>query len=445
MSRHASNFGWRTHRVCWRCLPEGRTHGKLRHVCATQATNRLRNSQGPYPALYPGSAPDMPSRVRWAQRTRAIVPRTVFDEVLVVPNRGIPHEQSRTNHLQSTGLLYNSAGRRVTQNASRTSTSPRLPSSRFSHRGIVSSVRKPKALKKGSTIGIVAPASNVDPEAFSKGVSSLEAAGYQVRYSDAVFARACYFAGPHQQRARDLMNLFQDPAVNAIICARGGYGCHHLLPYLNASLFQANPKVLVGYSDATVLLQYLENQCNLIAFHGPMVAREFALGEPYYNSQNFTECVSRLHAGQRITAPGLETLQGGTAQGRLTGGCLSLLTATLGTKYEIQTQDRILFFEDVNAKPYQVDRMLMHLKLAGKLDAVRGIIFGEMLNCTQSPDQDYQLQQIVFGILEEFRLPILYGLPSGHTSTGSLTLPFGVDVLLNADGQYLELLEPAVE
>ena len=143
-------------------------------------------------------------------------------------------------------------------------------------------------------------------------------------------------------------------------------------------------------------------------------------------------------------ASGLESLRGGSAKGRLTGGCLSLLTATMGTRYEVQTENRILFLEDINTKPYQVDRMLMHLKLAGKLESVSGIVFGEMLNCSQSPDQGYRLQEILLEILSEYRFPILYGLPSGHTTTGALTLPFGVQVTLNADEQYLELLEAAV-
>lgn len=304
---------------------------------------------------------------------------------------------------------------------------------------------KPKALEPGNTIGIVAPASTVDPEAFVKGVAELQSSGYKVRYSDSIFARERYFAGPHEARANELMQFFRDSAIDGILCARGGYGCQHLLSYLDAATIQNNPKVFVGYSDITVLLQYLENQCAMVCFHGPMVAREFALGEPFYNRQNFVQCTTSLQPGLRLTASGLETLQPGTARGRLTGGCLSLLTATLGTDYEFQTDNKILFLEDVNAKPYQIDRMLMHLKLAGKLNGVRGVVFGEMLACVQSPDQSYRLQEVLVSILTEYRFPILYGLPSGHTTTGALTLPFGIEVILNADAQYLELLEGAVQ
>jgi len=306
-------------------------------------------------------------------------------------------------------------------------------------------MRRPKALREGNTIGIIAPASNVDREAFLRGVAALEQLNYRVRYSDQVFLQQHYFAGAHELRAAELMQMFADPQIDAIFCARGGYGCHHLLQRLDPDVLQANPKIFLGHSDVTVLLQYLENQCQMVSFHGPMVAREFALGEPYYNRQNFLGCVADVAGGQQVTASALETLRAGSAHGRLTGGCLSLLTATLGTPWEIQTDGKILFLEDVNAKPYQVDRMLMHLKLAGKLDKVRGIVFGVMLNCKQSDTQGYSLQEIVLKTLEEYSFPILYGLPSGHTESGSLTLPFGVDATLNADDRYLELKEAAVE
>jgi muramoyltetrapeptide carboxypeptidase len=306
-------------------------------------------------------------------------------------------------------------------------------------------MQKPKALKEGSTIGIVAPASNVDREALLRGVAALEQSGYRVRYSDQVFLQKHYFAGAHSQRAAELTRMFCDSSIDAIFCARGGYGCHHLLQRLNPELLRANPKVFLGHSDVTVLLQFLENQCQMVSFHGPMVAREFALGEPYYDRHNFLSCVAQPGGGQRITSHGLEILRSGSARGPLTGGCLSLLTATLGTSWEIQTEGKILFLEDINAKPYQIDRMLMHLKLAGKLDKVRGVAFGIMLNCKQSDTQGYRLEEIVLKTLEEYSFPILFGLPSGHTESGSLTLPFGVDAILNADDRYLELVEGAVE
>jgi muramoyltetrapeptide carboxypeptidase len=306
-------------------------------------------------------------------------------------------------------------------------------------------MQKVKALRTGDTIGIVAPASDVNKDALLKGVAELERLGFRVRYSDSIFTRYYYFAGPHMDRAQELLRMFENPEIDAIFCARGGYGCHHLLPFLSPEPIKSRPKIFVGYSDITVLLQFLENLCEIACFHGPMVAREFALGEPFYDKENLLRCLTKPQAGQQIRGPHLESLRGGTSRGTLTGGCLSLLTATLGTPYEVQTEGKILFLEDVNAKPFQVDRMLTHLKLAGKLDRVQGIVFGEMLNCVQGSPQDYCLKEIVFNILKDFRFPVLYGLPSGHTTTGALTLPLGVQALLNSDEKYIQLEEAAVE
>ncbi len=239
------------------------------------------------------------------------------------------------------------------------------------------------------------------------------------------------------------MNLFTDPKVKAIFCARGGYGCQYLLDLLDSETVQAHPKIFLGYSDVTVLLQFLENQCSLVCFHGPMAAKEFAQGEPYYVRESLLDCLTRTRPGQRLHCPRSETLRPGSARGRLTGGCLSLLTASVGTPFELQPQGKILFLEDINAKPYQVDGMLMQLKLAGKLEGVRAFVFGEMLRCGEAR-QAFTLQEIIFNVLKEFKVPIWYGVPSGHTSTGGVTLPFGVDVRLDADEKWLEVAEAAV-
>jgi muramoyltetrapeptide carboxypeptidase len=306
-------------------------------------------------------------------------------------------------------------------------------------------MQKVNALKPGGTVGVIAPAGSVKQESLLKGSAELQRLGFQVVCSDSALSQHYFFAGSHEERAGEFTRMFEDPRIDAIFCARGGYGCHHVVTRLDPKRIKANPKIFIGYSDITVLLQFLENACQMTCFHGPMVAREFALGEPFYARESLLECLTRISPGQRVTSSELETLQPGIARGRLTGGCLSLLTATLGTPYEIQTAGKILFLEDVNAKPYQVDRMLMHLKLADKLENVQGIVFGEMLHCVPSPGQEYGLQEIIFDVLREFGFPILYGLPSGHTSTGALTLPFGVPVLLNANDKYLQLEEAAVQ
>lgn len=305
-------------------------------------------------------------------------------------------------------------------------------------------MQKAKALKPGSTIGVIAPASDVNEESLFRGVYELRQRGFQVVVSENITARHYYFAGTHEQRAVELQRMFQDPGVDAIFCARGGYGCIHLLQYLNAEEIRRFPKIFMGYSDVTVLLQFLQQQCQMVCFHGPMVAREMGLGEPYYDFQNLLACLTSTTAGLQIRSLRVEALQKGIGHGVLTGGCLSLLTALLGTPYEVQTDDCILFIEDVNAKPYQVDRMLMQLKLAGKFEGVQGVIFGEMLDCRQGAEQDYRLQDIVASILGGFEFPILYGLPSGHTSGGSLTLPFGVSVQVNAEEKLIRVEEGTV-
>ena len=304
-------------------------------------------------------------------------------------------------------------------------------------------MQRAKALQPGDTVGIAAPAGCVQRPDLLSGISEIRRLGYRVHYNDSLFSRHQYFAGSHRQRAESLMNLFTDPGVKAIFCARGGYGCQHLLDLLDPETLQAHPKIFLGYSDVTVLLQFLENQCGLVCFHGPMVAKEFAQGEPYYVRKNLLHCLTETWPGRRLHSPGSLTLQSGTARGRLTGGCLSLLVASLGTPFELQSQDRILFLEDINAKPYQVDRMLMQLKLAGKLQGVRAFIFGEMLDCSQA-GQAPAIPEIALSLLKEFQVPIWYGLPSGHTSTGNLTLPFGVEVRLDAGQRWLQFEEAAV-
>jgi muramoyltetrapeptide carboxypeptidase len=303
---------------------------------------------------------------------------------------------------------------------------------------------KPKALQPGSTLGVLAPASPVQREPFLLGVKELEGLGYHVKYSEQVFERRFYFAGTHAARAHELLEMFRDPEIDAIICARGGYGCHHLLPFLERELIRACPKIFTGYSDITVLLNFLETQCQLVCFHAPMVAFEFSKGVPAYDQSGWLECLTRISSGQTICSSRTECLREGQAEGILTGGCLSLVSALLGTPYELRTENCLLFLEDIDAKPYQVDRMIMQLKLAGRLERVKGIIFGEMLGCLPGEDQGYRLQDILMDLLQEYAFPVLYGLPSGHTSTGMVTLPMGIRARLDSSAGTLEFLEAAV-
>lgn len=305
---------------------------------------------------------------------------------------------------------------------------------------------KPPALKKGDAVAIVAPASYFPREDFELGCDALRQMGYNPVYSDSIFDRDLYFAGSVERRARELEEMFVRPDVKAILSARGGYGASYLLPSLDLNKIAGHPKIFVGYSDLTSLMTYLCDAVGIVTFHGPMVAKDFAKpgGVDAASWQAALGGTDRwpLDFG---AGSGVQSLVQGSAEGVLYGGCLSMLVASLGTPYELRTDGTLLFLEDVAAKPYQIDRMLMHLKLAGKLDGVRGIIFGEMVGCTQSPTQGYTLEEVVLRVVGNLGVPVAYGVRSGHVSKGNITLPIGVSALLNVGGSgvALEILEPA--
>jgi len=306
---------------------------------------------------------------------------------------------------------------------------------------------KPPALKPGDTIGIVAPASIVKRGDLEAGCEGLRRAGYRPFCLESILDRDLYFAGSAQRRALELEEMFARDDVRAIVCARGGYGANYLLEELDLEKIKAHPKIFVGYSDVTTLLTYFSDTAGLVTFHGPMVAKDWA----HEDGVDLASWLAAL-AGTVAWEPNLGADSGakglveGVAEGILYGGCLSILVASLGTPYEIRTDGTILSLEDVAAKPYQIDRMLMQLKLAGKLDAVRGIIFGEMRDCVQSTNQGYALEEVVLRIVGELGVPVAYGVRSGHVTAGNITLPIGVRAGLNVRGGTVNLkfLEAAV-
>ena len=306
---------------------------------------------------------------------------------------------------------------------------------------------KPPALRPGDTIGIVAPASNLKRSELEAGCEALRIAGYKPFYFDSILERDLYFAGSLERRIRELAEMFARPDVRAILCARGGYGANYLLEALDLDAIRSNPKIFIGYSDITTLLTFFVDAGGLITFHGPMAAKDWARagGVDAASWQaalgGATEWELKLGADS-----GVSGLVEGATEGILYGGCLSILVASLGTPYEIKTDGTILFLEDLAAKPYQVDRMLMQLKLAGKLDGVRGIVFGEMMDCVQNANQGYTLQEVVMRIVSGLEVPVAYGLRSGHVTTGNITLPFGVRAGLTVGGGQvgITILEAAV-
>src|SRR5208283_3404480 len=288
---------------------------------------------------------------------------------------------------------------------------------------------KPRALRPGDKVGIVAPASNLKRELLEAGCDGLRRAGYEPFYFDSILERDLYFAGSVERRARELEDMLVRDDIRAIICARGGYGSNYLLPALDFKKIAAHPKIFVGYSDLTSLLTAFAGAGNFVTFHGPMVAKDFALADGV-DLPSWQNAVSGATVWEIGEGSGAKPLVAGQAEGTLYGGCLSILVAALGTPYDIHTAGTILYMEDIAAKPYQIDRMLMQLKLAGKLKDVRGIVFGEMLDCRQVPTQDYTLEEVVLRIVSGLGIPVAYGLRAGHVSRANITLPIGVKARL---------------
>lgn len=304
---------------------------------------------------------------------------------------------------------------------------------------------KPLALRPGDTIGIVAPASNVKLADLEAGCEGLRRAGYRPFYFDSILEQDLYFAGSRQRRARELEEMFTRDDVRAIVCARGGYGSNYLLAALDWKKIKAHPKIFVGYSDLTSLLTYLSDAVGLVTFHGPMIAKDWA-HEDGVDMASWRSALSGISPWESDLSSGAKRLLDGEAEGILYGGCLSLLVASLQTPYEIKTEGTILFLEDIGTKPYQIDRMLMQLKLAGKLDGVRGIVFGEMHDCRQTANQGYTLEEVIVRIVNGLGIPVAYGVRSGHVTARNITLPIGVRAGLTVrDNQvHLKILESAV-
>ncbi len=301
------------------------------------------------------------------------------------------------------------------------------------------------ALRTGDKVGIVAPASNIKRDLLDRGCDGLRRLGYEPFYFDSIVERDLYFAGSVERRTRELEEMFVREDVRAIICARGGYGSNYLLNALDLRKIAAHPKIFVGYSDLTSLLTRFTDAANFVTFHGPMVTKDFATDDGV-DITSWKAALSGATEWDVSTDSGVRTLVPGDAEGISYGGCLSILVASLGTPYEIRTEGTILFLEDVGAKPFQIDRMLMQLKLAGKLKTVRGIVFGEMQDCRQSPDQDYTLEEVVMRVVGDLGIPVAFGLRSGHVSRANVTLPIGVRARLIVEREVkLKFLESATE
>jgi muramoyltetrapeptide carboxypeptidase len=297
---------------------------------------------------------------------------------------------------------------------------------------------KPPALRRGDRVAVVAPASPFVRDALDRGAAELQRLGYETLYDDTIFARDDgYLAGAAEVRAAAFMRYWQDPSVRAVIAVRGGYGSVQLLPRLDAAVVARHPKLFIGYSDNTSILTWLTGTCGLPALHGPMLDGRLAKGPTGYDERSFVELLEGRGRGMVLAPAGVQVLREGDAAGPLHGGTITQLTASLGTPYAFDPPaGSVLFLEDVNERPYRIDRMLTQLQLSGVLGRAAALVFGEMRDCREPGGDDrVTARQVIGRAVRAFPGPVLYGFPSGHTTGPCWTLPFGVRVRVRTTPQ----------
>jgi muramoyltetrapeptide carboxypeptidase len=305
---------------------------------------------------------------------------------------------------------------------------------------------KPPALVPGSTIVVVSPASSCKENRLKRGCENLERLGYRVQRNTTSRNPEGYFAAPLDTRLGEFQHALASPDSQAIFCSRGGYGSAELLDGLKISRIK-QPKILCGFSDVTSLQMFLWQSLSWVTFYGPLVAGGLDAGANAtagYDPETFS-CAMTVTKGSWSAALRAETLVRGSATGILLGGCVTLLETSIGTPWELDTRGAILLLEDRGMKPYHLDRMLLHLKQAGKFRGLRGIVLGEFPESDPPEGSTVTVSDVCQRILGPLRIPIVYGAPVGHTPRPMLTLPLGIPVRLHASGEgRLDILEPAV-
>jgi muramoyltetrapeptide carboxypeptidase len=299
---------------------------------------------------------------------------------------------------------------------------------------------KPRALKPGDTVGVVSPSAAIDREYLERGVAALKTIGFRVKVSHHALDRAAIVAGPDAVRASELQTFFADPEVDAIFAARGGYGAGRILPLLDFDAIARTPKVFMGFSDATFILNAMVGRAGMVCFHGPMVAMDFARGL----GEDSLDHLRRLLAGEAgFELPARAALRTGVAEGEVVGGCLSMVAAAIGTPYAPPFDGAILFLEDTGEKAYRIDRMLVQLGQAGVFARVAAVVFGALRPPNGSETEDRLISECVAERAACLNCPVLFGIEAGHGSA-NFAIPFGVRAQVDAAARRLTFLEPAV-
>lgn len=303
---------------------------------------------------------------------------------------------------------------------------------------------KAKKLAAGDIIGMVAPSSPSDSAKAERAILYLNGMGYKVKVGKSVYSSRGYLAGEDNLRADDINSMFADSEVSAVFCLRGGYGSQRILDMLDYELISNNPKIFMGYSDITALLNAIYQECGLITFHGPM-GGDFAggLGKP--TKAALKKALESIEPIGEVPNPEIPVVVSeGRAKGVLVGGNLSIVAASLGTPYEIDTRGNILLLEDIGEDPYSIDRMLNQLRLAGKLSDAAGIVLGDWGNPEpEEPEKSLSLEEVFLDMFSNIGKPILKGFKIGHCKP-NFTIPIGAEAFIDTYARTLCILEPAV-
>ena len=309
---------------------------------------------------------------------------------------------------------------------------------------------KPSRLKRGDVIGLVSPASTPnDMQKLDNGIRYLEKNGYRVKLGENVGKSNGYLAGSDQERANDINTMFKDKSVKAIFCIRGGYGASRILDKLDYKIIKNNPKIFVGYSDITALQIAFLQKTGLITFAGPMVATDFSSEISHYTEEYFWEIITskkklgRIEQSDKSKMPGISK---GNAYGRIIGGNISVLSALIGTEYFPDLKNRILIFEDIDEPPYKIDRILNQFRLLKVFKLLNGIVLGRFVDCFEhdTSKKTLTLGEVMEFYFKELNIPVLYSFPHGHIRD-MITVPYGINIKMNATKGFVEFTESAVK